>query len=157
MDKNTQSTMFSSKSMAWETPKYLFDKLNKEFNFTLDAAASKHNAKCEKFFTIEDNALSQDWSGNVVFCNPPYGRQLKHWIKKFYEEGLKPNTTVVALIPSRTDTIYFHNYCMKAEEIRFIKGRLKFLNEEGKELAPAPFPSMIVVFDKKEHPEIKAY
>lgn len=150
MNKQTQKTMFSSKSMVWETPDGFFYKLNKKYKFTLDAAANKNNTKCDKFFTEEDNALEQDWSGNVVFCNPPYGRQLKYWVKKFYEEGLKPNTTVVALIPARTDTFYYHNYCMHAREIYFVKGRLKFLNENKEEMDPAPFPSMVVVFKQAE-------
>lgn len=155
MDKQTQATMFSSKSPNWRTPDSFWNKLNADYNFTLDAAASKENAKCANFFNEEDNALAQDWSGHTVFCNPPYGRNLKHWVKKFFEEGRKPHTKVIALVPARTDTKFFHEYCMKAKRIYFVKGRLKFLDDNGDELAPAPFPSMVVEFDGEfDCPEI---
>jgi len=135
--------MFSSKTDLWETPQDFFDELNKEFHFTLDPCATPENAKCKKYFTIKENGLQQDWQGETVFCNPPYGKAIKFWVKKCYEESRKPNTTVVMLIPSRTDTTYFHEYIYKkAKEIRFIKGRLKFGNSKH----PAPFPSMVVVF-----------
>lgn len=81
--------------------------------------------------------------GNSVFCNPPYGREsTARWIKKCAEEARKPNTTVVMLIPSRTDTKAFHEYIYGKAEIRFVKGRLKF----GGSKYGAPFPSMIVIF-----------
>jgi site-specific DNA-methyltransferase (adenine-specific) len=145
--------MFSSKSDEWETPQDLFDKLNKEFNFTLDPCATDDNHKCDKYYTIKDDGLSKDWSGEIVFVNPPYGRAIGKWVKKSYEEYLK-GTTVVMLIPSRTDTRFFHDYIYNKAEIRFLKGRLKFVNrlfpswnEEGNyKLSPAPFPSMIVVY-----------
>ena len=145
--------MFSSKSDEWETPLDLFDKLNNEFNFTLDPCSTHENHKCDKYFTEEDDGLSKDWSGEVVFVNPPYGRSIGKWVKKSYEEYQK-GTTVVMLIPSRTDTKWFHQYIHEIAEVRFIKGRLKFMNrllpswnEEGNyKLSPAPFPSMIVVF-----------
>ena len=139
-------TLLSSEKMDWETPQDFFDELNKEFNFTLDPCATPQTAKCEKFYTKEDDGLSKDWSGEVVFCNPPYGREIKHWVKKCSEEGKKENTTVVMLIPARTDTIYFHEYIYNKAEIRFIKGRLKFVgNQKGS--GSAPFPSMIVIFN----------
>jgi hypothetical protein len=83
-----------------------------------------------------------------VFVNPPYGREIGKWVKKSYEEGLKPNTLVVMLIPARTDTRYFHDYILGKAEIRFIKGRLKFINldGDGKETSPAPFPSMLAIY-----------
>lgn len=138
--------MFSSKNEVWGTPKKLFDELNKEFGFTLDPCALPNNAKCNKFYTPEDDGLIQDWSGECVFCNPPYGRKISAWVEKCYNEAKKPNTKVVTLIPARTDTIYFHKYIYhKAKEIRFIKGRLKFESENGNKNS-APFPSMIVVF-----------
>mgnify|MGYP002410489307 CR=1 FL=1 len=133
--------MFSSKNMNWETPQNLFDKLDSEFHFTLDVCATKETAKCKNYYTPEIDGLKQDWQG-IVYMNPPYGRKLlKLWIKKAYEESLK-GITVICLIPARTDTLYFHNYCMKAKEIRFIKGRLKFVGAKD----PAPFPSAIIVF-----------
>lgn len=138
--------LFSSDKNYWETPKELFQKLNEEFNFTLDAAASPNNHKCDKYFTEEDDGLSKSWEGNVVFCNPPYGRkETGLWTKKCYEESLKPNTTVVLLIPARTDRKSFHDYILGKAEIRFIKGRLKF-EINGEPIGTAPFPSMICVF-----------
>lgn len=125
------------------TPQSFFDELNNEFNFTLDPCATKENAKCNKFYTKEQDGLKQDWSGERVFCNPPYGKVIGDWVRKCYEESKKSNTTVVALIPARTDTRYFHEYIYhKARDIRFIKGRLKF----GGCKNSAPFPSMVVVF-----------
>lgn len=135
--------MFSSETDLWATPQDFFDELNKEFNFTLDPCATSDNAKCSKYFTINEDGLKQDWQGHTVFCNPPYGRAIKDWVRKCYEESLKPNTTVVMLIPARTDTSYFHDYIyQKAKEIRFVRGRLKF----GDAKNSAPFPSMVVVF-----------
>lgn len=135
--------MFSSKTDMWSTPQKFYDKLNKEFNFDLDPCATIENAKCDLYFTEEENGLTQDWEGFTVFCNPPYGRVLKEWVQKSYEESLKPNTKVVMLIPARTDTIYFHKYIYNIANIRFLKGRLKF----GENKNSAPFPSMIVVFN----------
>lgn len=135
--------MFSSKTDLWSTPQDFFNELNKEFNFNLDPCSTHENAKCEKHFTLEEDGLLQDWQGYNVFCNPPYGKEIKKWVKKCYEEGQKENTTVVMLIPARTDTSYFHDYIYNiASEIRFIRGRLKFGNSKNS----APFPSMIVIF-----------
>ena len=138
--------IFSSKTDMWATPQEFYDKLNDEFNFTLDPCATEDNKKCDNFFTVDDDGLKQDWSGNIVFCNPPYGRAIKDWVKKSYEESLKTNTTVVMLIPSRTDTIYFHEFIYGKAEIRFIKGRLKF----GDAKNSAPFPSIVVIYRNNE-------
>lgn len=126
----------------WATPQYVFDELDKEFCFDLDPCASKENAKCAKFFTVKEDGLSKDWGGYRVFCNPPYGSVIKYWVKKCYEESRKPDTTVVMLIPARTDTSYFHDYIYHKAEIRFIRGRLRF----GNATENAPFPSMVVIF-----------
>ena len=135
--------MFSSETDLWETPQNFFDELDKEFHFTLDPCATPGNAKCKKYYTVKEDGLKQDWQGETVFCNPPYGKAIKNWVKKCYEESRKPNTTVVMLIPARTDTTYFHEYIYKkAKEIRFVKGRLKF----GCSKNSAPFPSMVVIF-----------
>ena len=136
--------MFSSKDQSWSTPQDFFDKLNEEFGFTLDPCASPQTAKCAKYFTEDDDGLSKDWSGEVVFCNPPYGRALPAGVKKCREEGSKVNTTVVMLIPSRTDTKYFHEHIWYgvASEVRFLKGRLKF----GGCKDAAPFPSLVAVY-----------
>jgi len=120
------SVHFSSKSNEWYTPQYLFDELNEKYQFTLDPCASHENAKCDKYFTIEDDGLTKDWSKDIVFMNPPYGRNIKHWIKKAYEESVK-GATVVCLIPARTDTTYWHDYIFNnAYNIKFLKGRIKF-------------------------------
>lgn len=139
--------LFSSNKEDWETPIDFFNILDEEFHFSLDPCADHNNHKCDKYYTKEQDGLSQDWGGNSVFCNPPYGREsTARWIKKCSEEARKPNTTVVMLIPSRTDTKAFHEYIYGKAEIRFVKGRLKF----GGSKYGAPFPSMIVIF-RGEH------
>ena len=133
---------YSSKTNEWSTPQEFFDELDKEFNFTLDPCATSENAKCNKYFTVEDDGLKQDWSKDTVFMNPPYGREIKYWVQKAYEESLK-GATVVCLIPARTDTAYWHDYIFgKADDIRFLRGRLKF----GDSKNPAPFPSAIIIY-----------
>ena len=136
--------MFSSNDMTFSTPQDFFDRLNEEFNFTLDPCCVKETAKCKTYFTPEIDGLTQSWEGYTVFMNPPYGREIGRWLKKAYEESLK-GTTVVCLIPARTDTKYWHDYCMNADEIRFVKGRLKFGNSTNS----APFPSAVIVFRNK--------
>lgn len=142
MNSQVQKVMFSSKNSDWTTPQDLYDALDAEHGFTLDPCATNESAKCEKYFTPEDDGLNQDWTGHTVFMNPPYGREIKHWLQKAWQASQKGNTTVVCLIPARTDTKYWHDYCMKANEIYFVKGRLKF----GDATAGAPFPSAIIVF-----------
>lgn len=139
-----KEVMFSSKTDMWATPQWFFDELDKEFHFTLDACAVKENAKCEQFFSPEDDGLKQEWLG-TVWCNPPYGRAIGNWVKKASES----KTTVVMLLPARTDTKWFHDYIYKKAEVRFIKGRLKF----GGEKENAPFPNMVVVFRNGEAEE----
>lgn len=135
---------FSSKTDLWSTPQNFFDKLDDEFNFTLDPCATPDNAKCDKYFTIEDDGLAQDWSNDIVFMNPPYGRAIRHWIKKAHDESRK-GATVVCLVPARTDTSYWHDYVIGGgAEVRFIKGRLKF----GGSSNSAPFPSAVVIFNQ---------
>lgn len=161
---------FSSKSNEWATPDLLFQKYNEKFNFTLDAAATAENAKCAKFYTEAENGLAQDWSGETVWLNPPYGRQIGKWIRKAYEESLK-GVTVVCLIPARTDTSYWHDFIFKGKaEIEYLRGRVKFGSPEywawfweqefidgkknklfkkyGKKTG-APFPSAIVIYGKQ--------
>jgi len=152
MNANTLETMFSSKSMEMSTPTSFFNKLDEKFGFTLDPCATKSNKKCRTFYTMEDNGLEQDWGGHTVFMNPPYGRDIATWIKKAHTESMKPNTTVVCLIPSRTDTRWWHDHCMSADEIHFVKGRLKFGSCDNS----APFPSAVVVFASKTSPNIKS-
>lgn len=138
-----KNILFSSENEVWATPSDFYNVLNDEFNFNLDPCALPENAKCENYFTPSEDGLLQDWGGHTVFCNPPYGRKIYNWVSKCSKESKKNNTIVVMLIPSRTDTRYFHEFIYhKAKEIRFIKGRLKF----GESKTNAPFPSMIVVF-----------
>ena len=137
--------LFSSKSEEWATPQDFFDDLNDEFHFDLDPCAADNNHKCEAYFTKADNGLAQSWEGHCVFCNPPYGsKSTAEWIRKCASESKKPNTTVVLLIPARTDTKAFHEYIYQQPgvEIRFLRGRLKF----GGAANSAPFPSMVVIF-----------
>lgn len=134
------SVIFSKATDNWATPQWLFDELDKEFHFTLDVCASEENAKCRTFYSKAQDGLQQEWSGSV-WCNPPYGRQIAHWVKKA-SEAAKDGTTVVMLIPARTDTKWFHDYCYGKAEIRFIRGRVKF----GGAKHSAPFPSMVVIF-----------
>ena len=144
MNKNVQKVIFSSKTGEWATPQDFYDKLNWRFGpFSLDPCATTHNAKCLNFFTEQDNGLDEDWDGFTAFVNPPYGRSIGDWIRKGYEESRKPNTKVVMLIPARTDTKYWHDYVMRASEVYFVKGRLKFGDSQNS----APFPSAVVVFD----------
>lgn len=131
--------MFSSATDLWSTPQDLFDKLNSEFWFTLDPCATPENAKCKKYYTIEDNWLVQSWDSDRVFCNPPYWRQISKWVKK----GFESKNLVVMLLPARTDTSWFHDYIYNKSEIRFLRGRLKF----GGCKNSAPFPSMVVIFN----------
>jgi len=129
--------LFSSKTEMWETPQWLFDELNDEFHFDLDCCAVPENAKCKRYFTPEQDGLAQEWTG-TVWCNPPYGREIGKWCKKASESAC----TVVMLVPARTDTKWFHDYCYGMAEIRFLRGRLKF----GDAKNSAPFPSMVVIW-----------
>jgi len=134
--------MFSSDNITWETPQDLFNKLNNEFNFETDVCALPFNAKCSNYYTPDMDGLSQEWKGSC-WMNPPYGKEIGLWMKKAYEESLK-GSIIVCLIPARTDTKYWHDYCMRATEIRFIRGRLKFSNSNNS----APFPSAIIIFNR---------
>ena len=129
--------MFSSKTDLWATPQDLFDKYNAIYNFETDVCALPDNAKCKRFFTPEMDGLKQEWTG-VCWCNPPYGRQIGKWVEK----ACKSFATVVMLLPARTDTKWFHDYCLPYGKIEFLRGRLKFGGCDNS----APFPSMIVVF-----------
>ena len=137
--------MFSSQSNEWSTPQDFYDKLNQEFKFTLDRCATDSNHKCKKYYTLSDDGLKQSWAGETVFCNPPYGRELKKWVEKCYRENLENGVTIAMLIPARTDTSYFHDFIHNKSEIRFVRGRLKF----GDSKNSAPFPSMVVIFKSR--------
>ena len=144
MNEKVQKVMFSSEDAGWETPQEFYNNLNWRFGpFTLDPCAAPSTAKCKKYFTEADDGLVQDWGGHIVFMNPPYGREIKRWIQKAYNESQKLNTRVVCLLPARTDTTYWHDYVMKSKYIYFVRGRLKF----GDSKNSAPFPSAVVIFE----------
>lgn len=142
---------FSSNSEEWETPNELYNVWNRLFNFELDAAATKENAKCPIFFTKEDDGLSKDWGGKRVWLNPPYGRGITgKWVNKAFEESQK-GSTIVMLLPVRTDQWWFqtiiwplYNSTLNGErmaEIFFLNKRVKFVGATS----GAPYCSMIVV------------
>tara|TARA_R110000822_G_scaffold14327_10_gene50602 strand:- start:9559 stop:9984 length:426 start_codon:yes stop_codon:yes gene_type:complete len=131
---------FSSKTDLWYTPQTFFDRYDKKYGFILDVCATDDNTKCNRWFTEEQDGLSQDWYG-ACWMNPPYGREIGKWMKKAHLEAKNNGATVVCLVPSRTDTMWWHDFAMKGE-IEFIKGRLKF----GGSKNSAPFPSAVVVF-----------
>lgn len=143
------SVHFSSKTDMWATPPDIFAKLDAEFGFTIDVCATPDNAKCRRYFTPQVDGLKQDWRG-VCWMNPPYGRQIKKWIQKAYISSLQ-GATIVCLIPARTDTYWWHTYVRRADEVRFIRGRLKF----GDSRNSAPFPSAIAVF-RPPHPNTQS-
>lgn len=133
----------SSKTCEWETPKDFFDRLNAQYHFVLDVCATAENAKCERYFTKEENGLKQEWTG-CCWMNPPYGKGIGDWMRKAYESSFD-GATVVCLVPARTDTGWWHDYAMKGK-ITFIRGRLKF----GGQKNSAPFPSAVVVFEGRK-------
>ena len=156
------SVHFTSKTDQWATPPEFFAKLAEKHDFALDPCALPETAKCNRFFTPAIDGLAQDWSlpeGKAVFMNPPYGREISKWVKKAYETA-QGGTTVVCLLPARTDTAWWHDYCAKGS-VEFIRGRLKFVSGGGSDGMPpshpsssrssgdASFPSAIVIFKGK--------
>lgn len=134
---------YSSATPEWETPRDLFDALNREFNFQLDVCATPLNAKCARFYTEEEDGLSQEWKGRC-WMNPPYGDVIVDWVKKAHESAVN-GTVVVCLVPARVDTGWWWEHCRFAQ-VRFLRGRLKFGNAD----AGAPFPSAVVIFGKEQ-------
>jgi phage N-6-adenine-methyltransferase len=131
--------LLASGREGWGTPPDLFAALDREFGFTLDACASAENATCARYYSREDDGLAQPWAG-VVFCNPPYGREIGRWVRKAAESA-RSGATVVCLLPARTDTHWWHCWAMRGE-IRFLRGRLRFVGARWN----APFPSAVVIF-----------
>lgn len=138
------SVHFSSARDDWATPQDFFDALDEEFSFTLDVCASASNAKCANYFTRAVDGLSQEWSCERCWMNPPYGREINTWIKKAVEASRR-GALVVCLVPARTDTAWWHDYAVQADEIRFVRGRLRF----GDAKHAAPFPSAILIFRQR--------
>ncbi len=133
--------LFSSESMEWETPPALFAALDAEFGFELDVCARPENAKCDRFYSPEDDGLAQEWSG-ACWMNPPYGRQIGAWMEKAFQESRKPGTVVVCLVHARTDTGWFHEWGMKARAIRVMRGRPWFRqNGVWHSAKHVPFPA----------------
>jgi phage N-6-adenine-methyltransferase len=137
----TPSVHFTSRSSEWTTPKWLFDALNRVFGFTLDPCSTHENAKCERHFTIDEDGLDQDWGHEVVFMNPPYGREIGLWMQKAFEAA-ETGACVVCLVPARTDTQWWHEFATRGK-IGLFRGRLKF----GTAKNSAPFPSALVIFN----------
>lgn len=142
--------MRSSATDNWATPIHVFQELDKEFHFTLDVCAGPDNHKCDRYFDEQMDGLKQDWTNDICWMNPPYGRVIGKWIKKASDTA-KQGGVVVALIPARTDTKWWREYVMTASELRFISGRLKF----GSSDSGAPFPSVIAVFGTPTSPRVK--
>jgi phage N-6-adenine-methyltransferase len=138
--RQKRSVHFRSETDLWETPLDFFAELDAEFRFQLDVCAIAENAKCPRFFSPEEDGLTQTWTG-ICWMNPPYGRAIGAWIEKAWRSA-RDGATVVCLVPARTDTRWWHEYVMKASEVRYLRGRLKFGGEENS----APFPSALVVF-----------
>ena len=128
----------------WATPPEFFEALNIEFGFTLDVCAEPHNAKVARYFTQNEDGLSQDWGREVCWMNPPYGRKIAEWMAKARKSAWG-GALVVCLVPARTDTRWWHDYAMTGE-VRFIRGRLRFIQPDGQQGQSAPFPSAIVIF-----------
>jgi site-specific DNA-methyltransferase (adenine-specific) len=144
-----ENGIMTSNHNEWSTPMSLFNKLNDEFHFTLDFCATKENAKCAKFYTIEINALKQNPKGEVIFCNPPYTRIIQDFVRKLH--ALSKDNTIVLLLPCRTDTSYWHDCIINSDvEVRFIRGRVQFEGKNGKgefiKGKPCTFPCAIVIF-----------
>jgi site-specific DNA-methyltransferase (adenine-specific) len=140
--KRRLRALFTSRSEEWATPADTFRDLDAEFGpFTLDPCATPENAKTPTFFTRSENGLAQPWAPHRVFMNPPYGRTIGLWMAKARKEA-KAGALVVALVHARTDTRWWHEHVSRADEVRFLRGRLRFGSAE----ASAPFPSAVVVF-----------
>ena len=146
------SALFTSATSDWSTPPGLFARLDQEFNFTVDVAASHANALCKRYYTEDNNGLTKDWvqhngDPEVFWMNPPYGKDVHLWVGKASGTALDGGLGV-GLLPARTDTKWWHTYIEPirnrwlAGEVRFVRGRLKF----GGAKNPAPFPSVVVVF-----------
>ena len=148
------SVLFSTERPDWETPQALFDALNVEFRFETDVCATAENAKVPNFFSPEKDGLIQPWRG-TCWMNPPYGRrETGKWIAKAYGASRYYAATVVCLVPARTDTRWWHEYVMRASEIRFVRGRVRFVGATN----DAPFSPVVVVFEfGRGVPKISSY
>lgn len=152
-DLAASRALFSSDRTDWETPPELFATLNEIYHFDLDVCATAENAKCARFFSPQENGLTQEWRG-MCWMNPPYGREIAKWVSKAWLAG-QAGTTVVCLLPARTDAKWWHLYVMDATYIAFMPGRIRFVGAQ----AGAPFPSAVVIFGpgpKPPFPTVRA-
>lgn len=151
---NKDKTSESAKSIEWGTPPEIFEPLHKEFNFTLDVCASEGNKKCEKYYSKMEDGLFQNWSGEICWMNPPFGRLVQLWVKKALEESLS-GATVVCLIPAKTNTNWWHELVIGRAEIRFVRGRIKFIRDGKQTTQALPWPMAVLIYraggDKATH------
>ena len=146
--RHRNESRYRGAGRCWATPPEIFGPLDAEFHFTLDPCATPASAKCVKFYTESDNGLSKDWSGEVVFMNPPYGAEIRPWIKKA-KESAAFGAVVVGLLPAETDSDWWHESVMGHSEIRFLRKRPRFIvhMEDGSTKWASPFrPSVVVVW-----------
>lgn len=130
-----------NKTQERETPRHIYDHLDREYHFTRDVCASDKNFKHKKYWTKKDNCLNKKWSG-ICFMNPPYN-QLQEFMRKAYAE--RHNAITVCFIPIMTNVGWFHEFVVKGE-VYFVKGRPKF---DGARTG-FPQPMAVVVFGKEE-------
>lgn len=140
--KESMRIMTSSNDMTWEMPESWFHYLDLEFGFTLDPCCTEKTAKCRKFFTPEVDGLTKSWADERVYMNPPYGREIGPWMRKAYREARDNGALVVCFVPARVETKWWHDYAIKANDIRFPIGRVKFVGAQHS----APFPIAVIVF-----------
>lgn len=132
---------YNGDGREWRTPPELFLALDREFSFTLDPCATRSNALCRRFFTEKQNGLAQSWKGERVFMNPPYGAEIYAWTRKARDSG----ALVVGLLPASTDLAWWHEDVVGRAEIRYIRGRVRFLTG-GPYRASGFFPSVVVIW-----------
>jgi phage N-6-adenine-methyltransferase len=148
--KQAWKVIHSSKDLDWRTPKSLFDVLDVEFGFTLDAAATNNNKLCSQYLGPDNpnpklqDALTAHWVGSV-YCNPPYGREVVKWVKHGWQQA-QQGATVVMLVMACTDTAWWHDFAWLADEIRLVRGRVRFDRADGTPAAAAPKGSAILIF-----------
>ena len=141
--------LFSSNSVEWETPRWVMDLIREEFDLGLDVCASPQNAQCDRFLTEKDDAIQEEWGGlaqgSAVWMNPPWGRGIGRFVERAREQASKHGLIVVCLLPSSTDTRWWCDHVMRSTQVRFIRGRLHFIREDG-HTGPCTKGSAVVVF-----------
>lgn len=143
---------YNGNGREWATPPEIFEPLHAEFGFTLDACATADNAKLPRFYTETQDGLSQSWTGERVFMNPPYGREIYPWTRKARDAG----TLVVGLLPASCDLKWWHEDVVDRAEVRYLRGRVRFLTG-GPYRSSGFFASVIVIWNACTHPPIERY